>query len=535
MPELKNVNNEILVTLQPDHLKRITQAGPIPAISELIWNSFDADATSVNILLERSDLRIESITIEDNGTGIPYSEIRQIFGKLGDSWKGKVQRTQGGRVIHGKEGQGRFKAFSLGQDVVWTIRYKSEGKYFEYKVHGNANKLTQFSVSEEYEIEFASTGIAVEITDLIKNFKTLDDGKERERLAPIFALYLSNYKVVELRTPSGKLTLDEFIKNTENHELSKIDWNGKKYDSSLKICEWVSVEETGLWLCSKNGFPIQKYNKQIRGVGDLQYTAYLCSELIDDIKTDGFIALDTMNDEISSLIAEAIKKIKEYYKKLKSESRRQLVGKWKYEKVYPYSDEPQNEIEEAEREIFDIVAIGLSENVKRFEDSDAKVKALQLKLLRHAVSQGPTELNFVLNEVLDLPKERLEELKELLQETTLSAIISMGKQVSSRLKFLTGLEEMIFDEKLTKIIKERSQLHKILEDNVWVFGEGYSLSASDKSLTNVLRAASKDAGIDPSPSGRTWLSSHFCFKLDGAAATERGVSAGGVVPSVDPI
>ena len=40
---------------------------------------------------------------------------------------------------------------------------------------------------------------------------------------------------------------------------------------------------------------------------------------------------------------------------------------------------------------------------------------------------------------------------------------------------------------------------------------------------------------DPSPSGRTWLSSHLCFKLAGAAPTERGVSAGGVVPSVDPI
>lgn len=40
---------------------------------------------------------------------------------------------------------------------------------------------------------------------------------------------------------------------------------------------------------------------------------------------------------------------------------------------------------------------------------------------------------------------------------------------------------------------------------------------------------------DPSPSGRTWLSSHLCFKLDGAAATERGMSSDGVVPSVDPI
>ena len=32
-----------------------------------------------------------------------------------------------------------------------------------------------------------------------------------------------------------------------------------------------------------------------------------------------------------------------------------------------------------------------------------------------------------------------------------------------------------------------SQLHKILEQNTWVFGEEYHLWASDKDLTNVLR------------------------------------------------
>lgn len=36
-------------------------------------------------------------------------------------------------------------------------------------------------------------------------------------------------------------------------------------------------------------------------------------------------------------------------------------------------------------------------------------------------------------------------------------------------------------------LKERSQLHQILTDNTWVFGEEYNLSVSDRSLTEVLR------------------------------------------------
>jgi len=488
--ESKHVDQNIfIVELQDDHLKRITQSLPIQAVAELIWNGFDADASEVSVKIERSQLRIESIVIEDNGLGMPYSQARQIFAKLGDSWKANGAKTKSGRVIHGKEGQGRFKAFSLGHHVTWNIRYERESKIYEYAIHSNIDSIKKFQISPETESTHKKPGVTVEIADIFKNFRTLDDGNEKERIAPIFAVYLSNYGSAKLKLPSGYINISELIKRTETTILSDVIWKERSYSASIKICEWHAIEETGLWLCTNDGFPIQKYSKQIRGLGDLQYTAYLCSELIEEIKKDGFIELDLMNAELSDLIAQSIQKIKDYAKTIKGEQRKNLVRKWREEAVYPFEGDPISDIEEAEREIFDIVAIGLSENVKKFEDSDAQVKSLQMKLLKHAVSKGPAELNYVLNEVLDLPKQKLEELRELLQETTLSAIISMGKTVSHRLKFLTALEEIVFDEELTKIIKERSQLHKILEDNVWIFGETYSLSASDRSLTNVLRAA----------------------------------------------
>ena len=40
-------------------------------------------------------------------------------------------------------------------------------------------------------------------------------------------------------------------------------------------------------------------------------------------------------------------------------------------------------------------------------------------------------------------------------------------------------------------LRERSQLHKILADNNWMFGEEFALSVSDQSLTNVLRKHKK--------------------------------------------
>ena len=81
----------------------------------------------------------------------------------------------------------------------------------------------------------------------------------------------------------------------------------------------------------------------------------------------------------------------------------------------------------------------------------------------------------------------------------MSAIISAAKIVTDRLKFLAGLEEILFNLDIKKVLKERSQLHKILEENTWIFGEQFSLSVSDKSLTQVLskHLASKKIDIIP--------------------------------------
>jgi hypothetical protein len=59
--------------------------------------------------------------------------------------------------------------------------------------------------------------------------------------------------------------------------------------------------------------------------------------------------------------------------------------------------------------------------------------------------------------------------------------------VANRLDFVRGLETMLFDSDLKKNFKERSQLHRIIADNTWMFGEEFALTVDDQSLTEVLR------------------------------------------------
>ena len=107
-------------------------------------------------------------------------------------------------------------------------------------------------------------------------------------------------------------------------------------------------------------------------------------------------------------------------------------------------------------------------------------------MLRHAIERGPNDFQLILKEVLDLPERKKKELAELLQETTLSSIITAAKTVADRLKFIAGFESIVFNAETKERLKERSQLHKILAENTWVFGEEYNLWVSDRDLKRVL-------------------------------------------------
>lgn len=79
------------------------------------------------------------------------------------------------------------------------------------------------------------------------------------------------------------------------------------------------------------------------------------------------------------------------------------------------------------------------------------------------------------------------ELAHLLKRTSLSAIISASRLVANRLDFLQGLDYLVFSPDTKAVLLERQQLHKIIEHETWVFGEEFALTASDKSLTEVLK------------------------------------------------
>jgi hypothetical protein len=75
-------------------------------------------------------------------------------------------------------------------------------------------------------------------------------------------------------------------------------------------------------------------------------------------------------------------------------------------------------------------------------------------------------------------------------------MINASKIVTDRLDFLKGLEYLLYDPKMRPTVKERSQIHKLVSRNTWIFGDEFFLVNNDESLNNVLRKHVKDALFD---------------------------------------
>jgi hypothetical protein len=90
--------------------------------------------------------------------------------------------------------------------------------------------------------------------------------------------------------------------------------------------------------------------------------------------------------------------------------------------------------------------------------------------------------------VRDVGSERRDELASLLERVSLEAMIGAFKVVTGRLDFLKGLQLLVFDPTAQEQLAERTQLHRILAGNTWIFGEEFNLTVDDKELTKVLEA-----------------------------------------------
>jgi hypothetical protein len=491
------------VAVAQDHIDSLSRAKkPILGLAELIWNSVDADATEVKVRLDRNGLNsIDSIQVIDNGLGISIEDARAGFGNLGGSWKkSERQSRRDGRILHGKLGQGRYRAFAVCEKAEWNTVYLANGSLKEITITGTADNKRRFTISDEKVSQRKGTGTSVTLSNIIRQQGSLDADRAVTELSRTLALYLKQY-------PQVRISYDGTVVDPSALEDRHISYtlppfeseNGNTYDANLTIIEWKIDIERALYLCSANGFTLRETTPGIQAPG-YRFTAYLRSKLLEEMEEAETIDMEDFTD-LRKLLEVVKEQLRRHFLQRDAEKASNIVERWKSEQIYPYEGTPKDVVEETERQIFDVVASSIDSYVSEFRDVKSKAKKLTFNLLRYALESNPSAMQYILSEVVGLPKDKQDEFAALLQRTSLISMINASKIVSDRLDFLKGLEFLIFDPEMRASVKERSQLHKLVARNTWIFGDEFFLVNNDESLETVLRKHVKDvlfdADLDP--------------------------------------
>lgn len=464
-----------------DFVERSIRTSPIKALAELVWNSLDADADEVVVRYERSPLGgIDAIEVRDNGLGMTREHAIAGFRSLGGSWKEvEKQSRKHKRRLHGRQGRGRLLAFSLrGSKVTWETVAAVDDHHEKTIITVDAEDRDYFDVSDAVVTQSpVGTAVRVEgITDVVRGIE--GEGAWLD-LVTEFALYIEQYK--------PQIVVDDRELDPAPLQSSRTEYRLEEVDPEdppiLTIVEWTIEVPPTVYLCDQTGVALD-FVRAPRTPGAFHYTAYLRWDRIDEYATD-LALVESGHPVLSPAVDAARQQIVEHFKNLERERRRTVIEEWQKEQVYPYEQPAADRLEEAKRELFDVVAVTAAPAVNAAEDKTSR--RLALRLLRQAVEHEPSSVERILQEVIQLGPEQLEEFRHLLERTSLTAIIRASTSITNRLDFLAALRIMVFDPGVKGKVRERSQLHRILENETWVFGEQFSLTASDQTLTTALQ------------------------------------------------
>ncbi|WP_436776612.1 ATP-binding protein [Yinghuangia sp. YIM S09857] len=505
---------EIRLEAADDLIKRLSyerEAGK--AVLELIWNALDADADWVDVRLTRNGAGgIERVVVEDRGTGMPPQSTRTEFKRVGGSWKRHQRTTQHGRPLHGKAGQGRLRVFALGDQARWTSTAKdTDGTLMRTVVD------TRITDRARWEVDVLPAGDGVTRTGTLveawgrqdKWINRLDLAKTVTQITASLAPYLMTHPGIEVVFDGKRIDPHEHVAADTPYDLA-FTFDEEDHTAQLRVIEWRSGTQRSVALCDGEGMPVEEHDFP-GWHPDFAWSAYVRWEPMPEHRNETILADLGGATPVAPLLTAARERLDTHFEDLRRRRRRELVDRWHEEGVYPYDRPAASEAERAEQTTFDVVATAISGQIPR----DRSKKKLTLSLLQQALRHSPESLADVLNKVLSLREDEVASLHALLDRTSLSSIIRASSRVTSRLDFLAALEHLVFDEDTSHLVNEKDHLHKILERELWVFGEEFNMmTSSEIGLTKVLRHHRQAVGLDTPADGPVYTAEGRRARID---------------------
>ena len=145
-----------------EHLGIDMYQSPVAAIAELISNSWDADATRVDVTLPDNLGDDAEITIADNGYGMTFEQCQDRYLKVGYNRR-KAQQTDKtplGRPVMGRKGIGKFAGFGIAGEVDVATTSEETGEFTAFRL--DLSKLLRSESEDDYA---DSTPLTVDVLE----------------------------------------------------------------------------------------------------------------------------------------------------------------------------------------------------------------------------------------------------------------------------------------------------------------------------------------------------------------------------------
>jgi hypothetical protein len=354
---------QLTIDLNALHHLGLNLYSNIPAVvSEVVANSWDADASKVEIDIDKNG---KLITVVDDGWGMTEAEINAKFLKVGyDKRNNESTITPKGRHVMGRKGIGKLSLFSIANVIeVHSIKKNKSGKIIEKNgfimrakdiqkaIESNDGNGTYYPEPVDKRKISITKGTKITLSGLKKGVDTTE-AHLRKRLARRFSIIGNEYKfsIIVQKKPINIEDRDYFKKveylwhigkgsekyvkyATSSRKHMKIDGNVDS-ENGYEISGWVgtfdeqkSIEE------GNNTIVVLAWGKLIHEdiLKDLKEGGLFTKYLIGEIRAD-FLDLDE-KDDIATSDRQRLKESDPRFNKLKAYVQKEILkviqSKWR--------------------------------------------------------------------------------------------------------------------------------------------------------------------------------------------------------------
>ncbi len=491
------------VTVTDNSIKSGVTSDVNKAICEYVWNGFDAHAKHVSIEYEATELgAITSLVIKDDGDGIDRSTLSETFGRYQDSIKKRTY--QWSSQVKGHKGKGRYSFNCFASSAKWISVYRdADGRLIRHTVSIDGDDNDHFNDhSDDVSLKVVNdqdTGTEVHFINVDKITSAFfESGDFVYYLQKEFAVFLklNQSRGYSLAVNGKAVDCDSVIAESEEKNLTIYDETQRKEQKfSITFIRWFEKMKENYCIYYLNEEGLERYeettrlNKKDTGFHHSVYVSSSFFEFFEPTQKEGQEGTDEVQmqivfDEHHPTTSEKDKVFKEL---------RIKVSEWLVEKQKSFISEvggkelwdryeskgivnlPRNEYEAPlYYELKDTVIGIYSVQPKLFTNlGDDQAKALVgcLKLLLQTDKRD--DVITILEHIAKMTDEERHKLKQILKATELSNITNTIELLQNRVKTVSALKAMVFDESLNAY--EVADVQKMVSSAFWLFGEQYSI------------------------------------------------------------